>query len=129
MNMLPPKNVVCTLFHKYKDVLMTKSAEELPARLEVLDKKHNEILTILISQHPRSIEKIGSGIKSFFVQRSIVQYDGKDTDVCCCYIKRLDDTEEDFSIFVCYKERSWKDTGTWFDSKNKAFKKREIGWV
>ena len=55
-----------------------------------------EILNNLIKSHPEYLEKIGCGVKYFFIQKSKWKY-----NQCNFMIKRIDDSEIDFSFVTC----------------------------
>lgn len=113
---LPPKKETFNVFHVYKDQLARLPVSALPAEFIVTDKNHSRILLDVLHNHPNAEKKIGAGIKYVFVRRSQTR---KGLDVCCCYIKRIDDTEEDFSLFKAYGTLSRKNkNNSKFDSKD-----------
>jgi hypothetical protein len=120
---LPDQGAAKDTFHVYKDQLMQFPVRELPRQLEVDNLDHFRVLSAVLMNHPRAAAKIGEGIGGLFVRRSLIK-DG--VDVCCCFVRRVDGSEEDFSIFVPYKNRSWKDDGHRFDANTDALYKREI---
>eukprot|EP00633_Aureoumbra_lagunensis_P001622 CAMPEP_0197294338 /NCGR_PEP_ID=MMETSP0890-20130614/32144_1 /TAXON_ID=44058 ORGANISM="Aureoumbra lagunensis, Strain CCMP1510" /NCGR_SAMPLE_ID=MMETSP0890 /ASSEMBLY_ACC=CAM_ASM_000533 /LENGTH=186 /DNA_ID=CAMNT_0042769705 /DNA_START=142 /DNA_END=703 /DNA_ORIENTATION=- len=101
---LPAKRDATNAFHTYKDQLTNKPRSALPAEITVTGPDVTVLLAVL-RNHPRAAAKIGDGIARLFVRRNIV--DGQ--DVCCCYVERVDGSEEDFSILKPYKTKSWKD--------------------
>jgi len=108
---LPAKRDATNAFHTYKDQLTNKPRSALPAEITVTGPDVTVLLAVL-RNHPRAAAKIGDGIARLFVRRNIV--DGQ--DVCCCYVERVDGSEEDFSILKPYKTKSWKDDGRHFDA-------------
>lgn len=113
----PPKQSVQTVFHQYKDPLQRLPREMLPHQTE-LSPDHLELMLRALAHHCNAKEKIGCGVESMFVRRSIVQ--GR--DVCCFYVKRVDGSEEDFSLHACYGTKSWKNTtGETFNSATSSF--------
>ena len=115
---LPPQHITKNIFHIYKDPLMTVDKNTLPVQVNIVDRYHVDILTRVVNHHQQAKEKIGCGISGFFVRRSLVIFNEKEEDVCCVYIRRMDDSEEDFSIFRPYKNISWKNKGGRFDSNS-----------
>lgn len=110
---LAERKVTMDVFHVYKDELMKKEANDLPVEIVVRDSAHDAVLRSVLLNHPRAADKVGVGIKYIFVRRLLTT---EGDDVCCCYVKRVDDTEEDFSVFKAYRETSWKNKGTRFDA-------------
>jgi hypothetical protein len=100
-----PKKIVFDVFHFYKDELMLLPVDNLPVEKQV---EETDLFYTLLLFHPNAIQKIGSGIDCFFVKRFITD---KGTDVCCVFIRRCDGTDEDISLFKCYRETSRKSDG------------------
>ena len=120
---LPLKKIMFSTFHKYKDELMNKT--NLPSQIDITDDNDYSIILSALLNHPNVTNKIGCGVQSLFVKRSTALYHGDiiPRDICCCYVKRTDGTEEDFSIYLCYGVRSWKSStdGLYYDSKTNSF--------
>jgi hypothetical protein len=97
----------------------------LPVQIEVTNPVHVDVLERVLRNHPAAKTKIGCGIAGFFVRRSLAEMEGgRLKDVCCCFVRRTDETEEDFSMFRCYNSQSWKSDGTThFDAKSQSLKK------
>ena len=98
----------------------------LPQEILVEDANDHKLFLDVLVNHPRAAHKCGCGVKEFFVRRSIHHKTlrhglPRQEEVCCLYVRRLDLSEEDFSIFVPYKQRSWKYNGNSFDAKTESF--------
>lgn len=83
---------------------------------------HVVLFTKVLQYHPNAEEKIGSSSGRFFIRRSVVEED-KINDVCCCYVRRTDGTEEDFKY---YGTRLWKYNGMRFDFSTGIIKPDKI---
>ena len=59
----------------------------------ICEVKDVSFLTNLLSRHPKSLQKLGVGLKEFSVRKN-----GNDF---CFWITRIDDTSEDFSYISC----------------------------
>ena len=109
-------------FHVYKNQLMREKAADLPVQLCVNDPNHFDLLLRTLRHHPSTKQKIGEGLKEIIVRRSTAT---NGEDVCCCYVVRIDGSEEDFSLFKCYNLKSWKDKGRHFDASTDTLLKRD----
>lgn len=87
--------------------------QDLPAQMDVGDPVDFDILYRALENHPRAKEKIGCGVTGIFVRRNRAT---NGEDVCCCHVRRADGSEEDFSVYVCFRTRSWKDIGKSYDA-------------
>jgi hypothetical protein len=63
--------------------------------------EHNFLLSIILNKHPHATFKVGCGIKKFYIKKNI--YGNKSF-----YLKRLDNTETDFSFKECISPKSKK---------------------
>lgn len=119
---LPPKRAANELYHHYKDVLKDTPFRFLPDSIRLYRPEHIKMMCSILLNHPKAKEKIGNGVRYFFVRRSITP---DEKDVCCFYVKRMDGSIVDFSYHICFGARSWKDDGTHFDSISGKLLKRE----
>ena len=71
-----------------KNMLNSYQPEEIVSEVDTYFLRHT------VDKHPNSKEKIGVGIRGFFVRRA-------DYGTKCFWIRRVDGTEEKFSYINC----------------------------
>lgn len=62
----------------------------------VTDKNDHQFLLDLVGKHPKSTQKIGCGVKTFFKDKAV-------GGTSCFYVERTDGTKEDFSFPAAVK--------------------------
>lgn len=74
-----------------------REVQDVNMNRRYIEKEEDDFEAILkaLELHPEATEKIGVGVKSFFVQISAY-------GSYCFHVKRIDGTEEDFSYIWCF---------------------------
>eukprot|EP00930_Biecheleria_cincta_P086962 TRINITY_DN76219_c0_g1_i1.p1 TRINITY_DN76219_c0_g1~~TRINITY_DN76219_c0_g1_i1.p1 ORF type:complete len:131 (+),score=17.20 TRINITY_DN76219_c0_g1_i1:64-456(+) len=95
---MPSQKECLDIFHKYKNPLMMKATRDLPART-YLDASDQQVICRALESHPNATKKIGSGVSRIFLERRLAS---NGEDVCCFHVRRINGSEEDFSIMKIF---------------------------
>lgn len=98
-NEVSQKDEVKSILRKHVGLLQNDNIE---AERSYLEEDELDLLIEVLGRHPESEKKIGCGVKDIFVSATSMWDRHTSNYSYCFHVKRMDDSEEDFSYHACF---------------------------